>query len=448
MNHPSRDSTLQDWIDWLLALHTQEIDLGLERVAQVADRLKVSRPAPFVISVAGTNGKGSSVAMLSSTLDASGYRVGTYTSPHILRFNERIQLNGKPVDDQIIIDAFLEIELSRGDVKLTYFEFSTLAALLIFKQHRVEVAVLEVGLGGRLDAVNLVDADAALITAIDVDHIDWLGSDRSVIAIEKAGITRVGKPAVCSDSNPPQSLFDYAHKHQIALVSLNRDFSFSQNEQACQDSTKGAKWSVSFNSNVATFHWPEVSKRPLPLPALKGQFQLQNAAGVIALLASVQATLPVSYSALCKGLETASHPGRLQPLLVNEQAWLIDVAHNPQSAQVLAGYLAEQNAVNHYQAVFSVLNDKDSLPMVTLLKPYIQTWFIADLAIARSTSLAELSNLLLQAGVAEVDIRPMPSIDKALEGVVQDPQKPVLVWGSFFTVSQALAGLNKRDWLL
>lgn len=446
MNHPTRDSTLQVWIDWLLALHAQEIDLGLDRVAKVADKLKVSKPAPFTISVAGTNGKGSSVAMLTSILGAAGYMVGTYSSPHILRFNERIQLNGKMVEDQTIIDAFLEIELSRGDIKLTYFEFSTLAALLIFKQGRVDVAVLEVGLGGRLDAVNLVDADAALITAIDVDHIDWLGSDRSVIATEKAGITRSGKPAVCSDFNPPQSLFDYAHAHQVPLASLGRDFSFEESGKFCQAS--GSSWSVLFKSDLTAFNWPEVNDQSLPLPALKGLFQLQNAAGVIALLAKLQSVLPVSYEALCVGLKTVSHPGRMQPLLLNKQAWLIDVAHNPQSAEVLADYLSTLDVVNNYQAVFSVLNDKDSLPMIKLLKPYIQTWFIADLKVPRSSSVIELKEQLLKAGVSEADIVVVPTIGKAVDNVALNPLKPVLVWGSFFTVSQAFARLQQCDGLM
>ena len=447
MNHPSRDSALQVWIDWLLSLHAQEIDLGLERVAQVADKLKISRPAPFVISVAGTNGKGSSVAMLTSTLKAAGYSVGTYSSPHILRFNERIQVDGQMVEDQTIIDAFLEIELSRGDIKLTYFEFSTLAALLIFKQNRVEVAVLEVGLGGRLDAVNIVDADAALITAIDVDHIDWLGSDRSVIATEKAGICRSSKPAICSDPNPPQSLFDYAQNLKIPLFTLGRDFTFEKNQQACQDSAQTESWTVAFKSDSDRFSWPEVDGKCLPLPVLKGELQLQNAAGVVALLAQIQSELPVSYAALCKGLKSVVHPGRLQPLLVKKQAWLVDVAHNPQSAEVLADYLSVQKLSHRYQAIFSVLNDKDSLPMIKLLKPYIQTWFIADLAIPRSTSASELKALLLQADIPAAAICVVESIDHALERVVLNQVNPVLVWGSFFTVSQALVGLHHREWL-
>ena len=438
MNHPTRDSGLQVWIDWLLALHTQEIDLGLERVAKIATQLKVNRPAPFIISVAGTNGKGSSVAMLSSILDASGYKVGTYTSPHILRFNERIQLNGQLVEDQQIVDAFLEIELARGTTKLTYFEFSTLAALLIFKQQKVDVAVLEVGLGGRLDAVNLVDADAALITAIDIDHIDWLGADRSIIATEKAGITRTNKPATCSDPNPPESLLTYVAQNQVPLSCLGRDFSF---KVIATDGNQQA-WSVSM-----TNEWLDVNEKPLPLPALKGEFQLQNAAGVLALLANVQETLPVSFEAVCEGFKSVSHPGRLQQLTVNGQAWLIDVAHNPQSAEALANYLSSGDSVVSYSAVFSVLSDKDSLPMVKTLAPYIDHWFVADLAIPRSTPLNELKAMLVKAGVAQSKISLSDSIEQAVTEVSKIKEAPVLVWGSFFTVSQTLTSLNNRDWL-
>lgn len=421
--------------------------MGLERVSKVAAKLKVSRPAPFVISVAGTNGKGSSVAMLSSILHAADYKIGTYTSPHILRYNERIQINGQKVSDQVIVDAFYDIERSRGEVKLTYFEFSTLAALLIFKQQAVDVAVLEVGLGGRLDAVNLVDADAALICAIDVDHIEWLGSDRSVIATEKAGITRPEKPAVCSDPNPPKSLPEYAKRHNVPMSFLGQDFYYEKSKQACQAlQVNEDGWCISWDGSCSDLNWPDINGKALPFPALKGQFQLQNAAGVLALLGSVQSRLPVTYESVCQGLSSAVHPGRLQPLDINQQAWLVDVAHNPQSAEVLAEYLAE-NAVQPYQAVFSVLNDKDSLPMVTLLKPFVTKWFIADLAIPRATQLDQLNDLLIRAGVNQDDIFTLESMDACVAQVTKKPETPVLVWGSFFTVSQTLTALTNRNWL-
>ncbi|MDX1796839.1 MAG: Mur ligase family protein, partial [Hydrogenovibrio sp.] len=259
---PDRNSSLQTWIDWLLSLHAEEIDLGLARIREVAGKLDLLTPQPLVISVAGTNGKGSSVAMLSAIYQASGYQVGVYTSPHLLRFNERIQINGKMADDQAIVEAFDTIESVRGQTKLTYFEFSTLAALMIFKRQPLDVMILEVGLGGRLDAVNILDADASLITAIDIDHSDWLGDDRSVIALEKAGITRPHKIAICSDNDIPDSLMQYALEHQINLKCLGTDFSYLPTTPAWQFLAQDTTF-----SNLTT----------LPYPSLKGDFQLQNA---------------------------------------------------------------------------------------------------------------------------------------------------------------------------
>ncbi|NPA72540.1 MAG: bifunctional tetrahydrofolate synthase/dihydrofolate synthase [Gammaproteobacteria bacterium] len=444
MTTPSRQSSLSEWIDWLLKLHAEEIDLGLDRISQVAKQMDLTRPAPMVISVAGTNGKGSSVAMLVAILKAAGYQVGAYTSPHILKFNERIQLNGCSVSDQIIVDAFVAIEAARGQIKLTYFEFSTLAGLFIFKHSDLEVAVLEVGLGGRLDAVNLVDADAALITAIDIDHIDWLGSDRSVIATEKAGIMRTGAVAVCSDPNPPKSLSRYADKLGVVLQQFKVDFDFEllENNQA---------WLFK-KLKHAGITLPEGLKviDALPMPALKGDFQVQNAAGVLALLMSVKDALPIKRSDIKRGLMSVKHPGRLESISINSQAWLVDVAHNPQSAEALADYLAQSDShaakgTSNRTALFSVLNDKDALPMVKQIAPFISTWVVADLAIPRSTSKQALVQLLLDSGVAQQQIITTPTIDSAVESVLENQDvHHVLVWGSFFTVAQAYEALEKH----
>ena len=415
-----------------MGLHAQEIDLGLERVSAVAERLQVERPAPFVITVAGTNGKGSSVAMLGAILRCEGYRVGCYTSPHIRRFNERIVIDSEPVAERQIVHAFADIEAARGQIKLTYFEFATLAALLIFKQSQVDVAVLEVGLGGRLDAVNLVDADAALITAIDVDHVAWLGDDRAKIAIEKAGITRPFKPAVCSDPHPPQSLMAYARAHQVPLSCLGQDFHYRQTDQA---------WSIyeasEFNEQSASKSWP--------LPNLKGAFQLQNAAGVIRLLQQIHERLPVGDLAIVNGLQCVEHAGRLQGFKVGSQDWLVDVAHNPQSAMALADFLTTQHPVPKFDAVFSVLNDKDCLPMIRQIAPWVDRWWIADLQMPRATPVAELHALLLEAGVAESRIVDCSSIDQAVAQAILEGAVQVLVWGSFITVSQAMQALEVRQ---
>lgn len=432
---PDRQSALSEWIDWLLHLHAEEIDLGLDRIRQVAESMDLLKPAPFVISVAGTNGKGSSVAMLVAILRAAGYRTGAYTSPHIQQFNERIQIDGQPVSDSLIVDAFTKIESSRKQTKLTYFEFSTLAALEVFKNAQLDVVVLEVGLGGRLDAVNVVDADAALITAIDIDHIDWLGDDRSVIATEKAGITRADKPAVCSDPKPPESLQQYAIDHCVPLIQFKADFDIRQSEQG---------WSLVWMDEGLKSKAPYALQN-LPEPGLKGAFQLQNSIGVIALLSLVSEQLKVDDEAIIQGLKQVRHPGRLETFKLNSQDWLVDVAHNPQSAQALADYLAKQSTETEsvkYQAVFSVLSDKDVEPMVRELAPYIQSWFIADLAIPRSTSVEMLQKVLLQAGVEARDIYVQSSITEAVEKVLQQSNHKVLTWGSFFTVAQVYDALD------
>lgn len=433
MTIPNRQSSLTDWVDWLLQLHAQEIDLGLDRTRLVANAMQLTKPAPLVISVAGTNGKGSSVALLVAILKAAGYQVGAYTSPHLQFFNERIQINGNPVSDELIIEAFTAIELAREQTKLTYFEFSTLAALYVFKQVQLDVVVLEVGLGGRLDAVNIIDADAALITAIDIDHVEWLGNDRSVIATEKAGITRTGKPAVCSDPNPPASLMAYANERSVPLCQFKVDFDFQVTDQAWS-----FKWLTQQNAVQSNDALDD-----LPFPALKGEFQLNNAAGVIALLFKLTPLLQVDTDAIKLGLQQVSHPGRLQSIKLGSQSWLIDVAHNPQSALALAHYLQQETKKNQlsYLSLFSVLSDKDALPMVQQMVPFISTWVIVDLGIPRATPVEALRGLLNAAGVEDSNIIVKHSMADAVTYVRSCAIEDVLVWGSFFTVSQVLMNL-------
>jgi len=422
MNKPNNQSTLDTWVDWLLHLHAQEIDLGLTRIAEVTERMGLKRPALVVITVAGTNGKGSSVAMLSSILKEAGYQVGTYTSPHIISFTERVQVNGKPVTEQEIVDAFTDIEQQRADTKLTYFEFSTLAALKVFKAHNLDVVVLVVWLGGRLDAVNVVDADATLITAIYIDHVDWLGDDRSVIATEKAGVMRKHQISVCSDPDVPKSLIDHANALAVDLSVLNRDFSYAEESEA---------WRLRLSDTEKGF----------VKPALKGVFQLQNAAGVVTLLNKISGVLPVEIDTINRGLANVRHPGRLELRKIGHQDWLIDVAHNPQSAKVLADYL-KQNDLDGQLAIFSALNDKDMLPMVKALSPYISDWYIADLNIPRASSVQRLTEMLLQAGVDKSHIHAQDTIKVAVKSVTVSASDRVLVWGSFFTVAQTLQCLE------
>lgn len=439
MEKPNSQSSLDCWIDWLLNLHAEEIDLGLERVSLVANKMQVTRPAPLVVSIAGTNGKGSSVAMLSAILEQAGYKVGTYTSPHIVSFTERVKINSQSVSAQMIVDAFDLIEGQRSDIKLTYFEFSTLAALTIFNQSDLEVVVLEVGLGGRLDAVNTVDADACLISAIDIDHIEWLGSDRNVIAVEKAGIMRKNAIAVCSDATVPATLVDYAQQLGAKLSLLDRDYRYVQIKKNTEDSSQVGENTWLFQSSQSE------QSLELPLPALKGEFQLQNAAGVLELLLQISDKWPVSVEAIKQGLLSVKHPGRMELRQLNDQAWLIDVAHNPQSAQALAQTLQQEDLKTKRVAIFSALSDKDMLPMVKEVKPFVSQWLISDLAIPRSASIDGLKEILLAAGIGEESITECSTIAQAVEKTLGMPSKMVLVWGSFFTVAQAIEKIEGLD---
>lgn len=439
MEKPNSQSSLDCWIDWLLNLHAEEIDLGLERVSLVANKMQVTRPAPLVVSIAGTNGKGSSVAMLSAILEQAGYKVGTYTSPHIVSFTERVKINSQSVSAQMIVDAFDLIEGQRSDIKLTYFEFSTLAALTIFNQSDLDVVVLEVGLGGRLDAVNTVDADACLISAIDIDHIEWLGSDRNVIAVEKAGIMRKNAIAVCSDATVPATLVDYAQQLGAKLSLLDRDYRYVQIKKNTEDSSQVGENTWLFQSSQSE------QSLELPLPALKGEFQLQNAAGVLELLLQISDKWPVSVEAIKQGLLSVKHPGRMELRQLNDQAWLIDVAHNPQSAQALAQTLQQEDLKTKRVAIFSALSDKDMLPMVKEVKPFVSQWLISDLAIPRSASIDGLKEILLAAGIGEESITECSTIAQAVEKTLGMPSKMVLVWGSFFTVAQAIEKIEGLD---
>ncbi len=428
----TRNDSLQTWIDWLLSIHPEEIDLGLDRIRQVANTLGLfDKPRPFVISVAGTNGKGSSVAMLSAIYQAADYQVGCYTSPHILSFNERFQINGGCVSDVEITTAFEKIEQARietNNIKLTYFEFSTLAALVIFSQYNLDIILLEVGLGGRLDAVNIIDADATLITAIDIDHVDWLGSDREIIGIEKAGIMREEKLSIIADYSAPSSVRKHATKNNVDFLEAGTDFSYEIDQ-----TRKLTGWHFRADSErLKTF-------TNLPFPSLLGDFQVQNATGVIALISICP--YQVSEQNIKTGLQNIRHDGRLQSLRINDSNWLIDVAHNVQSMAVLADYLQNDNF--NGIAIFSVLDDKDYVNMIAKLTPFINTWYIADLDVPRASSLDTIENTLLKSGVNKSIIHRFPSIEDATKCVLEENKSQVLVTGSFFTVSQCYNSLNK-----
>lgn len=416
---PQTQWSVEDWLDYQLRLHPANIELGLERIQTVGARLGVLHPRATVVTVAGTNGKGSSVAMLEAIMVAAGYQVGAYTSPHLLRYNERIRLNGQEVEDEALIAAFNAVEAARKETPLTFFEYGTLAALWLFSRQFLDMVILEVGLGGRLDATNVVDADLALITAIDVDHADWLGDDREVIGREKAGIMRSGRPVIISDPKPPQSVLEYAEKIDAQPVVLGQAFNYRAHQQG---------WDY-LGGNIL---------RSLPRPALAGDFQLQNAAGVLALLERLPPKFYLHRRYIEAGLAQVRHPGRLMWQRAKGRRWLLDVAHNPQSAQMLAAYLAEQSGP--FEAVFAALGDKDIVSMVHQLRPYFKHWHLVPLEAARALSPEALKQTVLEAGVPEVQMTLHPTMAAALSAV--SPEAIGVIWGSFITVGAAMEALS------
>lgn len=414
-----RFSTLDEWLSWQESLHPVGIDLGLERPGKVLRAMGLEHPAHTVITVAGTNGKGSSVALFETILLAAGYRVGCYTSPHLIRYNERIRLNGEQVSDELLCESFERIDQARGETSLTYFEFGTLAAFELFARAELDVVVLEVGLGGRLDASNLLDADVALITAIDVDHAAWLGNDRETIAIEKGGIMRPGHPAICSDPNPPQSLIELAAEQGTPLSLLGRDYRYV-------DSVDSWQWSCDATSRNA-----------LPLPALRGRAQLQNAAGVLMVLQQLAEHLPVALQHLKQGLLLVSLPGRFQ-IIPGEPLVTLDVAHNPQSAEVLAANLRAMPVAGRTHAVVAMLADKELSATLQHLKGIVDDWYPAGLAVPRGADSAAMQQALDDVG--EGGGAGYNTVSEALDAARQraQPADRIVIFGSFYTVAEVM----------
>lgn len=416
-----RFTTLGQWLAWQESLHPSEIELGLDRVSRVLTRLELTHPDFTVVTVAGTNGKGSSVAMLQSILLESGLQVGAYTSPHLLRYNERIQINGQPVNDETLCQSFERIDQARADVSLTYFEFGTLAAIDILQRAGVDIAILEVGLGGRLDAVNVLDADVALITSIAIDHENWLGKDRESIAREKAGILRSGQPAICSDPDVPESLVQYAHELATRLYLIGRDF----------EARRAADH----------WNWQGVSGETfdLPMPALPGEFQMNNAAGVLAVLeqlsGKIPGLVPLDRDKLKRGLKKASLPGRFQ-VLPGTPVQILDVAHNPQAARVLADNLASSTCNGKTRAVLAMLADKDIPGVINGLRGKIDQWYLATLDVPRAATAQQLETAL-----AGENTRLFDTPGSAYQAACRDAgeQDRIVVFGSFYTVAAALS---------
>jgi dihydrofolate synthase / folylpolyglutamate synthase len=414
-------NTLAEWLAWCEQLHPKNIDLGLDRVKAVADRMAIRFASP-VITVAGTNGKGSTCAMLEAIALQAGYRAGVYTSPHLVHFEERCRIHGEIVKADALLPHFERVEAARRDVLLTYFEFTTLAILSLMAASRLEVAILEVGLGGRLDAVNIIDADCAVVTSIAMDHMDYLGNDRESIGREKAGILRTGKPAIVSDPMPPQSVLDRAVEIGADLWTLGRDFNFSGDKQQWAWAGRGRRYAG------------------LAYPALRGANQLINASGVLAALEALRSRLPVTAQAVRNGLAMVELPGRFQ-MVPGQPALVLDVAHNPHSVAALAANLDAMGFYPTTHAVFGAMADKDLAAMLAKIGPLIDRWYFTDLPTARAETAA---NLLArwQAQETRRDVTasahgdPMEALRSAVAAA--DPADRIVVFGSFHTVGGVL----------
>jgi dihydrofolate synthase/folylpolyglutamate synthase len=429
---PDAAASLDDWLQYLESLHAQAIDLGLERVGEVAGRVGVQLSAVKFV-VGGTNGKGSTCAMLEAMLLAAGYKVGLYTSPHLIHFNERARVNGEIVSDAALIEQFQAVEAARGGVSLTYFEFTTLAVLRLFSRAGLDAVVLEVGLGGRLDAVNLVDADCAVITSVDLDHMDYLGDSREKIGWEKAHIYRPGRPAICADPVPPQSLLDYARGIGADLWLFGQDYNYSGDRQQWAYGGRGQR------------------RAALAYPALRGANQLLNASAALAALESVRDRLPVPQQAVRTGLLQASLPGRFQ-ILPGQPLVILDVAHNPHAAAVLAQNLDNMGYHPYTHAVFGMLADKDIAGVVAKLAGRIDNWFCAGLPGPRGMSgedLAGQARAALPAAPAGAEAPsvqacadPAAAYAAARERAGEDDR--IRVFGSFLTVAAVLRVLGRN----
>ncbi|MCR4305101.1 MAG: bifunctional tetrahydrofolate synthase/dihydrofolate synthase [Gallionella sp.] len=451
-------TTLAGWLTYLESLHPKTIALGLERVAQVKQRLNLQPDFP-VITVGGTNGKGSVCAMLESILHAAGYRVGCYTSPHLLNYNERVRIGKQQASDAELCASFEKIEQARGavlpdmrEIPLTYFEFGTLAAMQIFIEKKVDVAILEVGLGGRLDAVNVFDNDCAVVASVDIDHTDYLGETREQIAYEKAGIFRKSRAAICADSDVPLAMEEYAGKIGAQLWRIGNEFGFAEcsptptpppeGEGLLHPSPSGGgpgrgrgQWN--YRSKAGT-------RSSLPYPALRGAFQLHNASAALAALDAMKERLPVSMDAVRRGLNEVQLAGRFQ-MAPGKPALILDVAHNPHAARALAQNLSGLPACPRTYAVFAMLKDKDIAGVAKALDPYIDTWLVAGIDAPRGAAAQELEHVLQQCMVRG-DIQTFGSITEAVSYACNaaGENDRIAAFGSFYTVAEVMRARGLR----
>jgi dihydrofolate synthase/folylpolyglutamate synthase len=417
---PGPQAELEEWLAYLETINARVIEMGLARVRDVWRRLALA-PAFPVITVAGTNGKGSTCAMLESVLSRAGYRTGCYSSPHLVRYNERVRIDREPAPDAPLVAAFAEIEHARGATPLTYFEVGTLAAMMLFVRERIDVAILEVGLGGRLDAVNVFDNDVAVVSGIDFDHMEYLGNTREEIGFEKAGVFKRGRAAVCADPDPPSSIQQRAHDVGCDLYQIGRDFGYV---------AEGQQW---------TYWGYGVRRAGLPYPALRGAFQLRNAAACLAVLDELKDRLPVSMGHIRRGLVEVELAGRFQ-VLPGRPAVVLDVAHNPQAARALADNLAGMGPFRRTVAVLAMLRDKDIASVVASVAPRIDAWRVASLPGprgAQATALAEIVQQQLPGAAVQSFATPVDAYLAACAEAADDDR--IVVFGSFLTVADVIA---------
>jgi dihydrofolate synthase/folylpolyglutamate synthase len=416
------ERTLDQWLAWMEAHHPRQIELGLERVAAVAANLTIDLSGVNVVTVGGTNGKGSCVTFVEVIARAAGYRVGTYTSPHLLRYNERVRIDGNAVSDADLCTAFTAVHAALQNISLTYFEFGTLAALWLLQRAQLDLIVLEVGLGGRLDAVNIIDADVAVLTTIDLDHQDWLGTDRETIGREKAGIFRANKPALCVDPDPPQSVIATARAGSAHWLALGTAFDYSVEPDAWS-------WTGTQLPRNADY-------RDLPLPTLP----LPSAAAALAALQCLPLSIPAA--AIAQGLSEATLPGRFQRVRRNGVEIILDVGHNPQAARWLAQRLTRLPAQRTH-AVFAIMADKDVDAVIAVLQTTFAHWFIGDLADNPRALTAAALEERLHAQHIEAHTR-APTLAQAYLAALAraQPGERIVVFGSFFTVAAVLTHLH------
>ena len=411
--------SLKDWLGYIESIHPSTIDLTLERIKVVVERLNLDISFS-IITVGGTNGKGSTCAILESIYKEAGYKVGCYTSPHFLHFNERIKIQANPVSDDLICEAFTKIESIRKEISLTYFEYGTIAAMIIFADADLDIAILEVGLGGRLDAVNVFDSDCAIVTSIDLDHMDYLGHTREAIGFEKAGIYRANKIAICGDFDPPQSLINHCESIQAELKIIGKDFAYEAHHDSFDFLIES-----SFVMN-------------LPLPSLQGFFQLTNASNALMAVKIMEDQLPLTETSIQQGIASALLPGRFQEVKINPSL-ILDVAHNPHAAKSLRDNLRTHSVSGKTIAVFSILRDKDILGVVAAVSLDIDTWYIAEIENERAANIDTICKAIQKVNPS-AHIVTFKNIQEAYQFASNEVERNdrIIAFGSFYTVADIM----------